>query len=412
MNSLLLHEFHHGLNARFTEVGGMEAVEHCGDPLAEHAALREAAGLLDLSFRSRLCLTGADRQKFLNGQVTNNMKDLKIGEGCYAALVNAKGRMQSDLNIYVLENEILLDFEPGYSAAVAQRLEKFIIADDVQVVDAAPSYGLLSVQGPKAEEAVNSLQFFQPTPDPSQPPSRRSGAVARREGGEGNWQIVGGTQIPSAGKGGLAQMPTKLMNFVSVKNAVLGEMYRMNLPRVGTSGFDLFVPTAALGAVADKLIIAAKAVGGRACGWQALEMVRIEAGIPRFGLDMDETNLAPEAGIEERAISYTKGCYIGQEVIARIRTYGQVAKALRGLRLADDLKAPPVRGDKLFKDGNEVGYVTSAVASPTFKANIALGYVRRECNQPGQALDLHCSGGRSRVEVVMLPFRLETKFCA
>jgi folate-binding protein YgfZ len=133
-------------------------------------------------------------------------------------------------------------------------------------------------------------------------------------------------------------------------------------------------------------------------------MARIEAGIPRFGVDMDETNLAPEAGIEERAISYTKGCYIGQEVIARIRTYGQVAKSLRGLRLADDLNALPVRGDKLFKDGTEVGYVTSAVASPTFKANIALGYVRRECNQPGQTLDLHCGVGRSKVELVMLPF--------
>src|SRR5436309_10598047 len=167
MNPLPLHKFHGGLNADFTEVNGMEVVEQYGDPLAEHAALRDAAGLLDLSCRSRLCLTGMDRQKFLNGQVTNNVKDLKVGEGCYAALVNAKGRMQSDLNIYVLDNEILLDFEPGYSAAVAQRLEKFIIAEDVQVVDVAPHYGLLSVQGPKAEEAVNSLQFFQPTPDPS-----------------------------------------------------------------------------------------------------------------------------------------------------------------------------------------------------------------------------------------------------
>src|SRR6266480_6851061 len=157
MNSLSLREFHQGLNARFTAVNGLEVVEHYGDPPAEHAALRETAGVLDLSFRSRLCLTGADRQKFLNGQVTNNVKDLKTGEGCYAALVSAKGRMQSDLNIYILEDEILLDVEPGYGAVVAQRLEKYIIADDVQVVDVAAQYGLISVQGPKAEEAVNSL---------------------------------------------------------------------------------------------------------------------------------------------------------------------------------------------------------------------------------------------------------------
>src|ERR1051325_3119493 len=204
MNRLALHEFHHGLNARFTEVNGMAVVEHYGDPLAEHAALRESAGLLDLSCRSRLCLTGADRQKFLNGQVTNNVKDLKVGEGCYAALVNAKGKMQCDLNIYVLENEILLDFEPGYGAVVAQRLEKYIIADDVQVVDVAPHYGLLSVQGPKAEEALTALEFeateHQPTPDPS-------------HSQEGTGQIVRGTSIPVSEKAGgrLTQVPTRPM---------------------------------------------------------------------------------------------------------------------------------------------------------------------------------------------------------
>jgi len=276
--------------------------------------------------------------------------------------VTAKGKLESDLNIYALANELLLDFEPGYSAAVAQRLEKYVIADDVQVVDAAPHYGLLSAQGPKAEAVVRSL-------------------------------------------GLAAELPEKPMEFVTVNNATLGEIYIMNQPRTGTSGFDLFVPVPALGAVMDKMIAAAKDVGGRACGWQALEMARLEAGIPRFGADMDETNLAPEAGIETRAISYAKGCYIGQEVIARIRTYGQVAKALRGLRLADDLKELPARGDKLFHDGKEVGYITSALASPTLKANIALGYVRKEANQIGTELRLKTAQGESLVKTVELPFR-------
>src|SRR5881398_3286961 len=172
MNPLPLHKFHGGSGARFTEVNGMEVVEHYGDPPAEYAALREAAGVLDLSLRSRLCLLGTDRQKFLNGQVTNNVKDLKVGEGCYAALVNAKGKMQSDLNIYILPDEILLDFEPGYGAAVAQRLEKYIIADDVQVTDVAPHYGLLSVQGSKAAEALTALEFAMPGPEPAPDPSR------------------------------------------------------------------------------------------------------------------------------------------------------------------------------------------------------------------------------------------------
>src|SRR5882724_1648742 len=118
MNSLALHELHHGLQAGFTEVHGMEAVEHYGDPLAEHTALRAAAGVLDLSFRSRLCLTGADRVRFLHGQITNDVKRLSPGDGCYAALVTAKGKMQSDLNVFILQDELLLDFEPGLTQAV------------------------------------------------------------------------------------------------------------------------------------------------------------------------------------------------------------------------------------------------------------------------------------------------------
>lgn len=361
MSTLPLHEFHHSLNARFAEVNGCEVVNDYGDTLAEHAALHHAAGALDLSFRGRICLTGADRVRLLNGQVTNNVKDLRAGQGCYAALVTAKGKLESDLNVYALPNELLLDFEPGLTTAITQRLEKYIIADDVQVVDASPHYGLLSVQGPKAETVVPGL-------------------------------------------GLVTELPAKPFEFVTVHNATLGEIYVMNHPRTGTAGFDLFVPTPALGAVMDKLIAAAKDAGGRACGWQALESARLEAGIPRFGADMDETNLAPEAGIETRAISYAKGCYIGQEVIARIRTYGQVTKALRGLRLADDLKELPARGDKLFHDGKEVGYITSAMASAALKGNIALGYVRKEANQVGMDLLLKTVNGESAVKIVELPF--------
>ena len=362
MTELSLHEFHRDRGARFAEVNGMEVVEHYGDALAEHSALRESAGVLDLSCRGRLSLAGADRQRFLNGQVTNNVKELKTGEGCYAALVTAKGRMVSDLDIYYLPDELLLDFEPGLSAAIIERFEKFVIADDVQVVDAAPHYGLLSVQGPKSAEVVNQLSL------------------------------------------GLS-FPEKPLSFVSANEPTLGEIYCMNHSRGAATGFDLFIPAAALAAVADKLIAAAKSIGGCACGWQALEMARIEAGIPRFGADVDETNLAPEAGIEERAISYSKGCYIGQEVIARIRTYGQVAKSLRGLLLADDLSELPKKGDRLFHGDKEAGFITSALASPTFRRNIALGYVRRECHEPGTELRLRFAERDHAARIVLLPFQ-------
>jgi len=357
MTPLPLHEFHHSLNAQFGELGGAEITANYGDALAEHAALRESAGVLDLSFRSRICLTGADRARFLHGQVTNDVNRLRAGEGCYAAITTAKGKMESDLNIYALQDELLLDFEPGLTQKISQRLEKFIVSDDVQVVDVAPLYGLLSVQGPKAAEAINALGIF-------------------------------------------PELPAKEFQSVKVSDAMLGEIYLMNQSR----GFDLFVPTDSLGTVADKLIAAAKSLGGRACGWDALEIARIEAGLPRFGADMDESNIPLECGIESRAVSYQKGCYIGQEVINRIHSIGHVNKELRGLRLADELKSLPAKGDKLFHDGKEAGYVTSAVKSPALNANIALGYVRREVNAPGTELLLRGSAGDTKAVVAEIPF--------
>src|SRR5437868_6110205 len=150
MDQLVLQQFHQDRGGRFQELNGCELVSDYGDAPREHAALTETAGVLDLSCRSRLCLTGADRVRFLHGQVTNDIKSLRQGEGCYAALVNAKGRMQSDLNIYCLTEELLLDFEPGFTRTVSERLERYIVADDVQIVEVGALYGLLSVQGPEA----------------------------------------------------------------------------------------------------------------------------------------------------------------------------------------------------------------------------------------------------------------------
>jgi folate-binding protein YgfZ len=361
MNPLMLHEFHHGLNAQFSELNGAEIVSDYGNWLAEHTALHESVGVIDLSFRSRICLTGADRVRFLHGQVTNDIKKFRSGEGCYSAITTAKGKMESDLNIFALVDELLLDFEPGLTEKISARLEKFIVADDVQIVDVAPHYGLLSVHGPKAAEVVRALNLF-------------------------------------------SEIPTQQLGSIKISDATLGEIYLANNPRLGTSGFDLFVPNNSLGAVADKLIAAAKQIGGRACGWTAFETARIENGIPRFGTDIDETNIPLECGIESRAIVYNKGCYIGQEVINRIHSIGHVNKELRGLRLADDLKMLPARGDKLFFNGKEVGYVTSAVKSPMLNANIALGYVRREANQIGNELTLRTAAGESPAKIVELPF--------
>lgn len=361
---LPLHEFHETLGARFAALNGVEAVADYGDAPAEYAALTGSAGVLDLTFRGRLCLLGADRVRFLHGQVTNDIKKLRAGEGCYATLVTAKGKMQSDLNVFALADELLLDFEPGLTRAVAERLEKFIVADNVQVVDVAPQYGLLSVQGPKADAVAGELGWF-------------------------------------------PELPTTTLGSVKSSTPAVGELYLMNHPRlapVAASGFDLFVPQAALGAVADKLIAAAKAVGGRACGWNAFETTRIEAGTPRYGADMDESTLPLECGLEARAVSYRKGCYIGQEVLNRIHSIGHVNRELRGFVLPADATSLPAHGDRLFREDKEVGQLTSAVFSPKLKRIIALGYVRREANQPGAHLTLSTATGNVTIEVASLPF--------
>src|ERR1051326_7989963 len=245
---LLLHDFHKKLGARFIALnGGLQAVESYGDFLSEYAALNQSAAILDLSFRSRICLTGKDRASFLHGQVTNDVKRLRAGEGCYAALTTAKARMESDLNIYALQDELLLDFEPGLAKKISERLEKYIIAEDVQVVDVVSLYGLLSVQGPKAEGIVRAIGMSD-------------------------------------------ELPGQAFRSVKIVNEDLGEIYLMNQPRLGSLGFDLFVPVAGMGEIANSLVAAAKSSGGGLSGWQAFEVARIEAGMPRFGADMDETD--------------------------------------------------------------------------------------------------------------------------
>ncbi len=358
MPPLSLHEFHQQINGRFGELNGTEIVTDYGEPETELTALSHSAGVLDLSFRGRICLVGADRVRFLHGQVTNDVKRLQFGEGCYAAITTTKGKIQSDLNIYALKDELLLDFEPGLAGLVTERLERFVVADDVQVVDVAAHYGLLSVQGPASTNVIRGLEVF-------------------------------------------TSIPEKRFQFVSVSDATWGEIYLMNRPRLNSAGFDLFVPTASLGAVADRLIAAARAQGGRAVGWNAFETARIVAGVPRFGADMDESHLAQECGIETAAISYNKGCYIGQEVINRIHSIGHVNRSLCRLTASSEMKELPPKGTALTAAGTEVGNITSAAGRDG--TIHLLGYVRREANQTGAELTLTLDGRDYAVRVAGPP---------
>jgi folate-binding protein YgfZ len=338
------HELHHDLGAQFMELSGAEVVRHYDDVGAEFAHLKSSAAVVDLSFRTRLVLVGADRARFLHSQCTNDINRLSPGEGCYTAFTTNKGRLLGDANVFVLADEILLDAEPGQATPMTQRLQKFIVSEEVDIIDAALHYGLLTVQGPKAAEVIAGLEL----------------------------------EVP---------LPATSLASVKIEHPVLGELYLANHPRLPTAGADLFVPVASLGAVLDKLITAAKSVGGGLAGWKACELARVEAGIPRFGVDMDETNLAPEACLEARAISYTKGCYVGQEILNRLRTFAEVNKRLCRLTLPGELTVLPERGAKLLKGGRECGHLTSVVRLPGGKIR-ALGYVRKDWLAPGESFSL------------------------
>ena len=308
----------------------------------EFTALTEGAGWLDQSDRSRLCLLGADRARFLHGQVTNDINGLGEFTGCYAALVNAKGKMESDLFAYRLADEILLDFEPGLTAAVQARLERYVIAEDVEIADVAPHFGLLTVQGPQAEAVLTKLDL----PAPTEPLT-----VAQTE----------------------------------------DEIYIVHQPRLGTDGFDLFIPIDAMNAWRERLATIAPR-----CQMPAFEKARVLATIPQFGVDLTTDNFPPEGGLETRAISYAKGCYIGQEIIARIRTYGKVNKVLRGL----SLEGAAAIGDPVLHEGTPVGTLSSVCHEPS----AALAIIKRTASEPGTVLSVDTKNGSVSAQVATLPF--------
>lgn len=308
----------------------------------EFSALTETAGWLDQSDRSRLCLLGADRARFLHGQITNDINGLEEFTGCYAALINARGKMQSDLFAYRLADEILLDFEPGFTAAVQSRLERYVIAEDVEIADVAPHFGLLTMQGPQAEAVLTELDLPAP-PEPL--------AVAQTE----------------------------------------DEIYIVHQPRLGTDGFDLFIPIDAMNAWRERLDTIAPR-----CQMPAFEKARVLATIPRFGVDLTTDHLPPEGGLETRAISYAKGCYIGQEIIARIRTYGKVTKVLRGLTL----NGVAAVGDPVLHEEKPVGTLSSVCHEPS----AALAIIKRAAGESGTVLSVDTKNGSVSAQVATLPF--------
>lgn len=339
--------------AAFGERFGVKLPEHFGDSAAEYETVRKAVGLVDLSFRGLIELTGGDRLRWLNGQISNDVKDLRAGEGKLAAVLNIKGHILADLAVYGLPESVWLDLPRQRAQIVRDALDRYIVADDVAAGDASHRYAHLLIAGPKAPRLMSEAA---------------GSAVAALPA----WHHA---------EARLHDIPARII--------ATGWLAR--------PGYDVVVPAGAAAEAWEALV----KLGARPAGMAALELLRVEAGWPWYGVDFDESHLLMEA-LTRHHVSLTKGCYLGQEVVVRIEHQGHLNKKLMGLLLSGEA-APPAGADILSGD-RKVGTVTSAVFSPALKRPIALGYVRRECWDPGTRLRVLWNEHRCEAEVTPLPF--------
>ncbi len=298
---------------------------------SQYAAVRDGgAGLIDLSStRGRIRVSGSEATMFLNGLITNDVKKLGENRWMPAAFPTVQGRLIGAVRV-VRGNgpALLIDTDAASHEAVLKTISRFTLAGDFKVSDVTAETALLSVQGKRAIEVVEKVfeQSFSDLP--------RDGVV------EAEWQ---NSQVT---------------------------IFRAT--HTAEDGFDLVVDSAQAPQLRQSLVDA----GAQPLSDDTLEILRVEAGIPRFGRDMDETNIVIEANLDD-VVSYTKGCYVGQEIIVRIKHRGHVAKKLTGLKLETDRQIEPGTIIK-STDNAEIGRVTSAVVSPKLGSTVALGYVRHE----------------------------------
>jgi folate-binding protein YgfZ len=327
---------------------GAETAARFGTVADELAALRAGCALFDLGWRAKLIVTGGDRVRWMNGMVTNNVRDLAPGHGNYNFLLNAQGHIQGDMVVYNRGEYLLVDTDAAQAPRLCEIFEKYIIMDDVEVADAGDKLTALGVEGPKSRTVLEAagLKFR---------------ALQPLEVEDLTWGSVGLSIVRRAGQ--------------------------------GVEGYELWLAPANAPALWDALL----KVGATPVGTEALELRRIELGIPRYGVDIRERDLPQETG-QEGALNFSKGCYLGQEIVERIHSRGAVHRSFIGLRVAGSVPAP---GAKVVAGGKEAGEITSAASLPSQNGarTVALGYLRRENAAPGTEVEI----GGSKAAVVALP---------
>lgn len=347
-----LADYHVSQGATLGEYHGAVVPARFSDSKAEHEAVRKAAGLFDYSFRAKFAMKGRDHVRFLQRMVSNDVKALAPGQGTYATLLNAQGHIVVDLRIYCAEDRLLVDTDADLRDKAMVALARYIIGDQVELEPLQLS--TLAFQGPRSRGLLEKTLHI------DLPPLEE-----------------------------FNHFPTNYAGF---------PVRVVRLSSTGEEGYEVWVGAKGMMGVWGAACGQAPTYDMLPCGTEALESLRIEAGIPQYGPDLGEDTLPLEAGLFN-ALSFNKGCYIGQEIVERARSRGHVNWKLMGL-LVDDAK-PPAPGEKLLSAGKEIGEVTSACVSPTLSKTLAFAYLRREVSEAGTKLAL--ASGATAV-VTSLPF--------
>lgn len=339
---------HEKLGATFAEYFGCALPRDYGDVAREYKFARESVGLIDKNYRAVIAFTGKDRARYLNAMLTNNIRDLAPGHGNISLLLSPQGRIMAEVETLALDDRLLVVSYAMIRQHLIETFDKFIIMDDVTLEDLTDRTGTLALEGPKTPAIVRELCGLDLN---SLGELDHAEAIARKDG---------------------VNIPCRVVKYS-----------RGEIPAA-----DFIVDRDHLHALWNLLLEVAQRHGGGPVGYAALNILRLEAGIPWYGVDFDENQIPHQAALEKTHINFSKGCYTGQEIVERVRSRGHIQRQRVLFRLAGG--AVPNSGEPLFAASGEgqaeVGFVTSAAKSPATGAIIGMGYVRHEHSAPGAKL--------------------------
>ncbi len=335
---IITHDWHQARGAEFEDFFGYEVPSSYGNLEQEYWALRKNVAIRDVSFFGKAKITGRDAQDFLHRMISNDVKSLFPGKGVWALFLDIKGHIQGDMKIYRFQDFLLMILQRHALERVIKGLDRYLISEQLQMIDVSNEFGLFQILGPKAAEFLQSK--------------------------------------------GAQTLPTEELSFESASF----DGIETQIIHLGT-GYSLLCPVNSAIQLLNYLDL-------QPAGIRAFHIFRIESGLPLLGLDFDDTNLPQESRLD-KALNFNKGCYLGQEVIARLDAQGHVNKILMGLESTGELSPE----QKLYSGEREVGRITSAAWSPLNGHTVGLGYVRREFAKEGQTLQ---AGVRSSSTIVIV----------